>query len=151
MRYLKYISYISISWLLLISCEIENNPVEILSFSASDSVAISGVGIMLYCVAEDGDNDKLTFSWETSSGVFSTERDSTEWIPPNDKGVFLVTCKVSDDLGSSDARTIPIQVSPLTPVPVSGLEWTLTDNETGQMYQKFRHPVQTCTENNVSP
>ena len=83
---------------------------------------------MLYCVAEDGDNDKLTFSWETSSGVFSTERDSTEWIPPNDKGVFLVTCKVSDDLGSSDARTIPIQVSPLTPVPVSGLEWTLTDN-----------------------
>ena len=37
------------------------------------------------------DNDKLSFSWETSSGVFSTQRDSTEWIPPNDKGCLLYT------------------------------------------------------------
>ena len=106
----------------------ENNSVEILSFSASDSVAVSGEGIMLYCEAQDGDDDKLLFSWETSSGTFSTQPDSTEWIPPNEKGVYLVTCKVSDGVGASDARTIPIRVYPPTPVPVSGLEWTLTDN-----------------------
>ena len=128
MKYLKFTNYIFIGVLILISCEIENNPVEILSFTASDSTAISGIGVMLYCEAEDGDNDKLSFSWETSSGVFSTQRDSTEWIPPNDKGTFFVTCKVSDGVGSSDARTIPISVSPATPVPVSGLQWTLTDN-----------------------
>ena len=110
------------------SCEIKNNPVEILSFYASDSNAISGKGIMLYCIAQDGDDDKLTFSWETSSGAFSTDKDSTEWIPPNDKGIFLVTCKVSDGIGSSDAKTIAINVDLAMPVPVSGLDWTLTDN-----------------------
>ena len=119
---------IIIGSILLISCEIENNAVEILSFYASDSSAISGEGIMLYCDARDGDNDKLTFSWETSSGAFSTKRDSTEWIPPNEEGVFLITCKVSDGIGASDARTIAISVELAKPVPVSGLEWTLTDN-----------------------
>ena len=39
-----------------------------------------------------------------------------------------MTCKVSDGVGASDARTIPIRVYPPSPVPVSGLEWTLTDN-----------------------
>ena len=128
MRYLKYFSYIFTGLLLLVGCEMENNSVEILSFSASDSVAVSGEGVMLYCEAQDGDDDKLLFSWETSSGTFSTQPDSTEWIPPNEKGVYLVTCKVSDGVGASDARTIPIRVYPPTPVPVSGLEWTLTDN-----------------------
>ena len=128
MRYLKYFSYIFTGLLLLVGCEIENNSVEIISFSASDSVAISGEGIMLYCEAQDGDDDKLLFSWETSSGTFSTQPDSTEWIPTNEKGVYLVTCKVSDGVGASDARTIPIRVYPSAPVPVSGLEWTLTDN-----------------------
>ena len=128
MRYLKYFNYIFTGLLLLVGCEMENNSVEILSFSASDSVAVSGEGIMLYCEAQDGDDDKLLFSWETSSGTFSTQSDSTEWIPPNEKGGYLVTCKGSDGLGASDARTIPIRVYPPTPVPVSGLEWTLTDN-----------------------
>ena len=128
MRYLKYFNYIFTGLLLLVGCEMENNSVEILSFSASDSVAVSGEGIMLYCEAQDGDGDKLLFSWETSSGTFSTQPDSTEWIPQNMEGFYLVTCKVSDGLGASDARTIPIRVYPPNPVPVSGLEWTLTDN-----------------------
>ena len=46
MRYLKYFNYIFTGLLLLVGCEMENNPVEILSFSASDSVAVSGEGIM---------------------------------------------------------------------------------------------------------
>ena len=128
MRYLKYFNYIFTGLLLLVGCEMENNSVEILSFSASDSVAVSGEGIMLYCEAQDGDGDKLLFSWETSNGTFSTRPDSTEWVPENGKGVYLVTCKVSDGIGASDERSIPIRVYPPTPVPVSGLEWTLTDN-----------------------
>ena len=128
MRYLKYIWYTFTGMLIMVGCEMENNAVEILSFSASDSVAVSGQGIMLYCEAQDGDDDKLSFSWETSSGTFSTRSDSTEWIPPYEKGVYLLTCKVSDGLGSSDARTISVRVNLPTPVPVNGLEWTLTDN-----------------------
>ena len=128
MSHMKYISYTCIGILIIMGCEMENNAVEIISFSASDSVGISGHGIMLYCQAQDGDDDKLSFSWETSSGAFSTRSDSTEWIPPYEKGFYLLTCKVSDGLGSSDARTIPIRVYLPTPVPINGLEWTLTDN-----------------------
>ena len=117
-----------ILFIVVSSCEIENNAVEILSFEASDSFGLAGDTIMLFCVAEDGDGDKLGYSWETSSGVFSTKSDSTEWIPPFIEGTFLITCKVSDGVGSSDARTIPIRVEVPTPVPVSGLNWTLTDN-----------------------
>ena len=127
MSYLKDFSYIVSAFLIIASCEIENNPVEILSFSSNDSVAVSGQGIMLYCEATDGDGDKLIFSWETSDGPFSTKPDSTEWIPPNDEGTFLLTCKVSDGIGSSDTRTLSIRVYPPTPVPLNGLEWTLTD------------------------
>ena len=126
MRNLKYFIYVFTGLLLFVGCELENNSVEILSLSASDSVVIAGVGVMLYCEAQDGDEDKLQFSWETSSGVFSTQPDSTEWIPPDSKGIFLVTCKVSDGVGASDVRTIAIRVSP--GVPVSGLEWTLADD-----------------------
>jgi len=128
MKKLKFIVPVMILFIVVSSCEIENNAVEILSFEASDSFGLAGDTIMLFCVAEDGDGDKLGYSWETSSGVFSTKSDSTEWIPPFIEGTFLITCKVSDGVGSSDARTIPIRVEVPTPVPVSGLNWTLTDN-----------------------
>tara|TARA_B100000700_G_scaffold146289_1_gene162772 strand:+ start:321 stop:1220 length:900 start_codon:yes stop_codon:yes gene_type:complete len=128
MTRLKYLTIIFLSFILFNSCEIENNFVEILSLSASDSVAAAGEPIMLYCEAVDGDGDKLKFSWETSDGPFSTDPDSTEWIPPNEKGIFFVTCKVSDAIGSSDAQTIAINVYQPTPVPVSGLEWSLNDS-----------------------
>jgi len=128
MKSLKLIVPVMIFFMVISSCEMENNAVEILSFESSDSFGLAGDTIMLYCVAEDGDGDKLGYSWETSSGVFSTKSDSTEWIPPFIEGTFLVTCKVSDGVGSSDARTIPIRVEVPTPVPVNGLSWTLTDS-----------------------
>ena len=128
MKSLKFIAPIIILFIVVSSCEMENNAVEILSFEASDSFGLAGDTIMLYCIAEDGDGDKLGYSWETSSGIFSTKSDSTEWIPPFIEGTFLVTCKVSDGVGSSDARTIPISIELPTPVPVNGLSWTLTDS-----------------------
>ena len=100
MKSLKFILPVMILFMVISSCEMENNAVEILSFEASDSFGLAGDTIMLYCVAEDGDGDKLGYSWETSSGVFSTKSDSTEWIPPFIEGTFLVTCKVSDGVGS---------------------------------------------------
>ena len=128
MKRLSYTSFCLALILFTANCEIENNAVEIISFSASDSVALSGIGIMLYCEAEDGDGDKLSYSWETSSGTFSTRSDSAEWVPPFVEGTYLLTCKVSDGVGSSDAKTLTISVTIPTPVPVNGLDWTLTDD-----------------------
>ena len=128
MKRLSHTSFFLALILFTVNCEIENNAVEIISFSASDSVALSGIEIMLYCEAEDGDGDKLSYSWETSSGTFSTRSDSVEWIPPFIEGTYLLTCKVSDGVGSSDAKTLTISVTIPTPVPVNGLDWTLTDD-----------------------
>ena len=57
MKRLSYTSFFLALVLFTVNCEIENNAVEIISFSASDSVALSGIGIMLYCEAEDGDGE----------------------------------------------------------------------------------------------
>ena len=57
---------VCITFLILSGCEIENNPVELLSLVASDSIARSGDVVVLACEAQDGDGDKLSYDWETT-------------------------------------------------------------------------------------
>ena len=54
--------------------------------------------------------------------------DSATWTAPADTGVYFITCTVADDYGASAVGSIAIRVHPPSLVPVSGLEWTLTDD-----------------------
>jgi len=128
MKYFKYIPIVFFIFLINSGCEIENSPVELLFMKSSDSIAFSGDTVKFYCQVQDGDGDKISYSWESSGGDISVKKDTAYWIAPIQSGIYNITCKVSDGVGSSDARTLSVQVSPLTPVPVSGLEWTLTDS-----------------------
>ena len=111
MNYFKYFFYFTLIFIISSSCEIENNPVEIISLTASDSIISSGSSISLLCIAEDGDGDKLRYSWESSLGtIVSGNKDSAIWNAPIETGYHTITCKVSDDNGSSDALGISIQV-----------------------------------------
>ena len=113
MNYFKYIFYFILIFIISSSCEIENNPVQIISLTASDSIISSGSSISLFCIAEDGDGDKLRYSWESSLGtIVSGNKDSAIWNAPIEVGYHTITCKVSDDNGSSDALGISIQVIP---------------------------------------
>ncbi|MCS5653914.1 MAG: hypothetical protein NZ825_14855, partial [Candidatus Marinimicrobia bacterium] len=110
------------------SCERMNGPVEILSLNASDSLVEAGGLLSLKCVAQDQDKDPLAYSWESSSGSFSVIKDSAVWTAPMEFGIYFISCRVTDNYGASDVATVTINVNPSSPVPVNGLEWTLTDD-----------------------
>ena len=110
------------------SCSRDNGSVEILSLNASDSLVEAGGIISLKCIAQDQDKDPLVYSWESSSGSFSVIKDSAVWTAPMEFGIYFISCRVTDNYGASDVATITINVNPSSPVPVNGLEWTLTDD-----------------------
>ena len=110
------------------SCSRDNGSVEILSLNASDSLAEAGGLISLKCIAQDQDKDALVYSWESSSGSFSVIKDSAVWTAPMEFGIYFISCRVTDNYGASDVATVTINVNPSSPVPVNGLEWTLTDD-----------------------
>ena len=105
-----------------------NGPVEILSLNTSDSLVEAGGLLSLKCVAQDEDKDPLAYSWESSSGSFSVIKDSAVWTAPMEFGIYFISCRVTDNYGASDVATVTINVNPSSPVPVNGLEWTLTDD-----------------------
>ena len=128
---IKSILLVFLIFLFICGCEIKNSPIEILSIDSSDSVAFSNEIIKLYVDVEDGDGDKISYSWGSSGGDFTVKKDTAFWTAPNQSGYYNISCKVSDGVGSSDAMHTTIRVHPLTPVPVNGLDWNL--NDTGLM------------------
>jgi len=128
---IKSILLVFLTFLFICGCEIKNSPIEILSIDSSDSVAFSNEIIKLYVDVEDGDGDKISYSWGSSGGDFTVKKDTAFWTAPNQSGYYNISCKVSDGVGSSDAMHTTIRVHPLTPVPVNGLDWNL--NDTGLM------------------
>ena len=128
---IKSILLVFLIFLFICGCEIKNSPIEILSIDSSDSVAFSNEIIKLYVDAEDGDGDKISYSWGSSGGDFTVKKDTAFWTAPNQSGYYNISCKVSDGVGSSDAIHTTIRVHPLNPVPVNGLDWSL--NDTGLM------------------
>jgi len=110
------------------SCSRDNGSVEILSLNASDTLVEAGGIISLKCIAQDQDKDPLVYSWESSSGSFSVIKDSAVWTAPMEFGIYFISCRVTDNYGASDVATVTINVNPSSPVPVNGLEWTLTDD-----------------------
>ena len=110
------------------SCDDQyNKGNEIISITSSVSEVKGGRTVELACEAIDQDGDKLTYFWESASGSLDQNGDSATWTAPADTGVYFITCTVSDDYGASAVGSIAIRVHPPSLVPVSGLEWTLTD------------------------
>ena len=101
---------------------------EIISITSSVSEIKGGRTVQLACEATDEDGDKLTYFWESASGSLDQNGDSATWTAPADTGVYFITCTVSDDYGASAVGSIAIRVHPPSLVPVSGLDWTLTDD-----------------------
>ena len=110
MRFLNFFTCTIFIYFTLTSCEITNQPVELISLTSSDSIARSGDIIVFACMAEDGDRDKLIYDWQSSSGTITSYGDTAEWVAPNISGYYHVSCKVLDDFGSSDAASISIRV-----------------------------------------
>jgi len=120
------------------SCEIENKPIEIFLLELSDTITISGDTIKLYVEAYDYDGDKISYSWDASGGQFLAQKDTAYWIAPNQSGHFNITCKVSDGVGSSDAKSVAVRVvgkiikgqvlNAVDGTPISGAEVRIQNN-----------------------
>ncbi len=126
--------------MITINCEIENKSVEVISLTASSIDVSPGEMITLHCKAEDGDGDKLIYSWDATSGTLSFNNDTARWTAPNEKGFYHVICKVSDGVGASDAAVITIGVCELKTIDMSAIDiaewnfegsasWDATNNE----------------------
>ena len=110
MNRIKYIYLTFLVFLILSGCEMKNGPVEIISLTASDSIARSGDLVVLVCEAQDSDKDKLSYEWQSSSGDISADRDTARWTAPNKSGYYHVTCKAADGVGASDVASVSIRV-----------------------------------------
>ncbi len=101
---------ICVTLLIIVGCEMENNPVELISLVASDSIARSGDTVVFACEAQDGDGDKLSYDWAATSGDLTVDRDTARWTAPGKSGYYHITCKVGDGVGASDAASITVRV-----------------------------------------
>ena len=102
------------------NCSRDNGAVEIISLNVNDSLVQAGGTLFLQCVAKDQDKDPLVYSWESSSGSFSTNIDSAVWTAPMEHGIYFISCRVTDNYGSSDVATAAITVEPSNSLYVSG-------------------------------
>ena len=92
------------------SCEIPNNPVQLLSLTSTHDFAWSGDVVTFVCKAIDSDDDKLSYVWSSPSGDLITKKDSAFWTAPDTLGFYHVTCKISDGVGSSQIATATVRV-----------------------------------------
>ena len=124
----KFIIFVLI-FVVYFSCEdLYNQGNEISAIVASDSTIKGGLEVYLKCEASDLNKDKLSYLWQCSSGFIEPLADSAIWTAPIDSGIYFITCTVSDQYGASSTKSIPIRVTPPNIVPVSGLDWSLTDD-----------------------
>ena len=118
-----------LAFVVYFSCEdLYNQGNEISAIVASDSTVKGGFEVYLKCEATDLNKDKLSYLWQCSSGLIQPLADSAIWTAPIDSGIYFITCTVSDQYGASSTKSIPIRVTPPNIVPVSGLDWSLTDD-----------------------
>ncbi|MBT3517929.1 MAG: hypothetical protein HN469_00560, partial [Candidatus Marinimicrobia bacterium] len=121
--------YLPFLFLAIWSCaDLYNKSNEIIAITASDLTVRGGLTVQLACEASDQDGDILSYIWESGSGSLVQNGDSATWTAPADTGVYFITCTIADDYGASAVGSIAIKVTRPSLVPVSGLDWTLTDD-----------------------
>ena len=95
---------------LLISCSIFNAEPVITSLTA-DNIAVSPGGtVALTCIAEDDDEDSLTYTWECTNGSLAPNGSTATWTAPGYPGTYSISCEVTDRNDGSAIEIIDITV-----------------------------------------
>ena len=97
-----------------------NSGNEILSLTASDSLVEAGGSVLLICTAVDEDSDNLGYIWKCASGTLTPNGSNATWVAPLKRGIYFISCTVTDGYGATDVATIAIQVNPVFGVGVTG-------------------------------
>ncbi|MCS5646916.1 MAG: hypothetical protein NZ838_12405, partial [Candidatus Marinimicrobia bacterium] len=97
-----------------------NSGNEILSLTASDSLVEAGGSVLLVCTAVDEDGENLGYIWKCASGTLTPNGSNATWVAPLKRGIYFISCTVTDGYGATDVATIAIQVNPVFGVGVTG-------------------------------
>ena len=96
-----------------IFCVGNNNPPVIENIIAIPDSTITGGTVLLICNAIDEEDKKsLNYSWDCTLGNISAinNKDSVNWVAPEEAGYYSVSCEVSDNNNGSTISTISIKV-----------------------------------------
>ncbi len=99
----------------------------IFSMTAEPGMVSPGETSEITVVADDADDDELSYAWEASAGTVDGTGKTVTWVSPDAEGKYQVTVTVSDG-ANSVAETVMVRVSrnyyPLT----VGNAWSFRDN-----------------------
>ena len=62
------------------------------------------------CSASDPDYDSLTYTWTKGGGTITGSGSTITWTAPSTPDTYTITCKVIDNYGGEDEKSIHIQV-----------------------------------------
>lgn len=142
----KLIALIFISCLLgFISCsksstKPQNEPPIIIGLIAEPDTIKVSQNTTLTCIANDPEDDSLTYIWQAIAGTFNGAGESVEWIPPDTTGTFSIICIVDDGHGGQDTDDVSIHVIKMIYRVTKILEYNMIDEL--QVYRdSFRYNV----------
>jgi thiol-disulfide isomerase/thioredoxin len=94
----------------------QNTPPEISNIEVIPMGSINTNSIVfITCNATDQDQDNLTYIWTIpafGNFITFTKGKSVSWGTPNEEGIYTISCKVIDNYGGEDEKSINISVGP---------------------------------------
>ena len=160
MKHLILTAMAAILSMLMVSCEITeafNEAPVIRSINLESSRAGNGLiytneTVVLTVDAYDPEGDPLTYEWSISEGEGHLEGEggvSVTWTAPQEAGVYVITCTVSDRDGATAAKQFDLHVikhafvtaievngnNPVNPSSVISIEAKVSDEELAEDFQ----------------
>jgi len=87
-----------------------NYPPRIKSLAADSSTVLFGQSTTLFCMAEDRDNDPLTYTWSAGGGTINGDSSQVSWTAPALPGTYAIRVIVEDSEAGRDSANIDITV-----------------------------------------
>jgi len=88
---------------------VTNYPPRIKSLAMADSVAVINTNMLFYCTAEDKETEQLNYEWYVDN-VSHPGIEIMDWDVPSDTGYYEIKCKVTDEGGLTDEKSIMAKV-----------------------------------------
>jgi len=95
-----------------VSIQVINSPPEITSLTPSATSVAPSESCTITCVANDPDDDTLTYAWTATGGTISGTGGTVTWIAPAAEGSYTISVTVSDGKGgtATDSCAVTVEV-----------------------------------------
>ncbi|UCE75190.1 MAG: VCBS repeat-containing protein [Methanomassiliicoccales archaeon] len=126
-----------------------NSPPVITAFSAEPSSIKIGESCTLTVVAEDSDDDQLTYTYQASDGFITGIGSVVVWYAPDKAGDFNITVTVKDSRDGEDTESVIVEVQANKP-PQAKSAMTSTENVYNNGFDRVLITVEITDENGLN-